>query len=149
MSWRLCCVQCSDDLSPAPNAYPSGNLRGEYESGPSFKFSVVFFSTHTSNSFLPPRSSSSFLQASSSSTLRFYATNRYVVDPITTLRSFQITLHAYEKFGVIFNPPRPSFGECTGLPVRVWRDFTSAIGIRKAGPSLTYISSPVGREKFK
>lgn len=38
--------------------------------------------------------------------------------------------------------------ELTGLPVRVWRDFTSAIGIRKAGPftsSLALESGSYGR----
>jgi hypothetical protein len=73
------------------------------------------------------------LQASSSSTLRFYATNRYLLIQFTTIRSSDRHF-AYEKFGVLFKSPRPwPPGKVTGLPVRVRRDFTSAIGIRKAG----------------
>jgi len=83
-----------------------------------------------------------FPQASSSSTLRFYATNRYVVDESHHIRSPD-RLFAYEKFGVLFNSPRPwPPGKVTGLPARVRRDFTSAIGIRKAGQvSTLYIVS--------
>ena len=83
-----------------------------------------------------------FPQASSSSTLRFYATNRYAVDASHHIRSLD-RLFAYEKFGVLFNSPRPwPPGKVTGLPARVRRDFTSAIGIRKAGQvSTLYIVS--------
>lgn len=88
-----------------------------------------------------------FLQASSSSTLRFYATNRYAVDASHHIRSLD-RLFAYEKFGVLFNSPRPwPPGKVTGLPARVRRDFTSAIGIRKAGQVSTLLSSPCGTRK--
>jgi hypothetical protein len=84
------------------------------------------------------------LQASSSSTLRFYATHRYVL----ASRHHDRRLHAYEKFGVLFSPPNPlPCGGVNGLPVRVWRDPTSAISIRKAGPASLYISPPRGERK--
>jgi hypothetical protein len=38
----------------------------------------------------------------------------------------------------------PPWGRCTGLPARVRRDLTSAIGIRKAGASSIYISASCG-----
>jgi hypothetical protein len=51
-----------------------------------------------------------------------------------TISDLRIVYFAYEKFGVLFNSPRPwPPGKVTGLPARVRRDFTSAIGIRKAG----------------
>lgn len=68
------------------------------------------------------------------------------------IQDYQIVcdqLFAYEKFGVLFNLPRSfTFGQrWTGLPVRVRRDFTSAIGIRKAGHGHSiYITSERGRE---
>jgi hypothetical protein len=60
-----------------------------------------------------------------------------------TISDLRIVYFAYEKFGVLFNSPRPwPPGKVTGLPARVRRDFTSAIGIRKAGQvSTLYIVS--------
>ena len=85
--------------------------------------------------------------ASSSSTLRFYATNRYLLIQFTTIRSSDRSF-AYEKFGVLFKSPRPwPSGKVTGLPARVWRDFTSAIGIRKAGQVANLHIEPLGERK--
>jgi len=80
-------------------------------------------------SFLP----FSFLQASSSSTLRFYATNRYLL----RLRIQILDLpFAYEKFGVLFKTtslPSSDGDRSAGDGLAC---FTSAIGIRKAGRTL-------------
>ena len=56
--------------------------------------------------------------------------------------------YAYEKFGVLFKSPRPRPpGWVTGLPARVRRHLTSAIGIRKAGHASTLHIEPPGERK--
>lgn len=88
------------------------------------------------------------LQASSSSTLRFYATYRYrvVPGPLSDL-TIAINMHMrnseYSSSYLLPPPPRGVIG----LPVRVWRDPTSAISIRKAGQVSSYISPPCGERK--
>lgn len=91
------------------------------------------------------------LQASSSSTLRFYATNRYVVasGPLSDL-TIAINMHMrnseYSSSYLLPPPPRG----VNGLPVRVRRDPTSAISIRKAGQvSFLHISSSWGEKRLE
>jgi len=56
--------------------------------------------------------------------------------------------YAYEKFGVLFKSSRPRpLGWVTGLPARVRRHLTSAIGIRKAGQVSILHIEPSGERK--
>jgi hypothetical protein len=95
-----------------------------------------------------PFSSLFSLQASSSSTLRFYATNRYAV-PSGALSDLTIAINMHmrnSEYSSSYLLPPPPRG-VNGLPVRVRRDPTSAISIRKAGQVSSYISPPCGERK--
>ena len=68
---------------------------------------------------------------------------------ITQLSDLRITFYAYEKFGVLFKITLVLFlrEKCTGLPERVRRAFTPAIGIREAGQHLSLYIDSLWEEK--
>src|SRR5213082_940261 len=77
-------------------------------------------------------------QALSSSTPRFYGTNRYLLGDIGGIVRITFSyrhLFFHMRNSEYSSPRQALSSEVPGLPVRVWRELTSAIVIRKAGPA--------------
>lgn len=107
---------------------------------------AVHVTSISKNYFRPSSLLSS--SASSSSTLRFYATNRYLPIQFAHYQVFGPSLLHMRNSEYSSNHlrPRPP-GWVTGLPVRVRRHSTSAIGIRKAGQVSILHIEPSGERK--